>query len=491
MSDVSPEGKIMSDFTVASPLTLTIGGEAAAGRGWIDVVNPATGAVFAQMPDAGAEQVDAAFDAANQAFGDWRGDDAFRRKTLNAMADALAASADEIGRILTAEQGKPLPQAQRELRIGEAYFRYYAELEPPREVVRDDDEVRVEVFRRPLGVVAAIAPFNFPLTLGIGKVAMALAGGNTVVLKPSPYTPLSTLRVGEVMRGVAPDGVFNVVSGNDELGALMTTHPLARGVSFTGSTATGKRIAAAAVGDLKRLVLELGGNDPVIVLDDADVDFTADRLFAAAFTNSGQVCVAPKRIYVPKALRSALVDALADRARAAKVGDGFLADTDLGPLNNAPQRDRVAGLVTDAVAHGATVAAGGKRIEGPGYFYQPTILSDVSDGVRIVDEEQFGPALPVVEYIDVDDAVRRANSGEFGLGSSVWSADPARANAVADRIDAGMSWINTHLVLSPAFPFGGAKWSGIGVEGGLRGLEAFTELQVRYEDKRAPVLSLD
>jgi acyl-CoA reductase-like NAD-dependent aldehyde dehydrogenase len=473
----------MSDFELTSPLTLTIGGEAVPGESLIDVINPATGAPFAQMPAATGAQLDAAFAAADKAFGDWSSDDGRRRKVLLSMADAVEAATDDIVVILTAEQGKPLRESRRELAGAVAWLRYYGGLDVAPEVLRDDSEAHAEVVRRPLGVVAAIAPFNFPVLIGMAKAAPAMRAGSTVVLKPSPYTPLSTLKAGEILRDIVPAGVLNIVSGSDELGPMMTTHPLTRVITFTGSTGTGRKIAAATAAGFKRLVLEMGGNDPAIVLDDVDVEYVADQLFARGFNNNGQACVAAKRIYVPKSLRPAIVDALSDRARAAKVGDGFLPDTQLGPLNNAPQRDRVVDLVDEAVAKGATVAAGGHRIDGPGYFYEPTILSGVSDGLRVVDEEQFGPVLPVVEYHDVDDAVRRANNGQFGLGGSVWSADTDRATAIARRLDTGSAWVNTHTALSPAFPFGGAKWSGVGIEGGRWGIEGVTDPQMVYTAK--------
>jgi acyl-CoA reductase-like NAD-dependent aldehyde dehydrogenase len=260
----------------------------------------------------------------------------------------------------------------------------------------------------------------------------------------------------------------------------MTAHPVPRKISFTGSVATGKRVAAAAAPDLKRVTLELGGNDPAILLDDVDPDAVVDKVFWAAFANNGQVCSAIKRVYVPEALYGRVVDALADRARAVRVGDGAAEGTELGPVNNRPQFERVAELVDDAVRGGARAVAGGSAREGGGYFFEPTILADVSDGTRIVDEEQFGPALPVIAYRDLDDAVERANATHFGLSGSVWSGDPDRGAEVAARLECGTAWSNTHLVLQPHQPFGGAKWSGLGVENGPWGLLAFTELQVLY-----------
>jgi len=317
-----------------------------------------------------------------------------------------------------------------------------------------------------------------PLALAVWKVAPALLAGNTVVLKPSPFTPLTTLRLGELLRDVLPPGVLNVVSGGDELGAWMTSHPVPRKISFTGSIETGKLVAAAAAPDLKRVTLELGGNDPAILLDDADPATVAPALFWGAFANCGQICVAIKRVYVPEKLHEPMVEALAEVARSAKVGNGLEDGTQLGPLNNAPQHERVAELVGDAVGRGARVATGGRAIDGGGYFYEPTILTDLPEGASIVDEEQFGPALPVVPYRDLDEAVARANDTHYGLGASVWSADPDRGGEVARRLECGTAWVNAHMLLPPHQPFGGAKWSGIGVENGPWGLLGFTEIQV-------------
>ena len=308
--------------------------------------------------------------------------------------------------------------------------------------------------------------------------------GNTLVLKPSPFTPLSTLKIGELLRDVFPPGVFNVVSGGDELGAWMTSHPVPRKISFTGSVATGKKVAASAAPDLKRVTLELGGNDPAILLDDVDAADVADRVFRAAFANNGQVCSAVKRVYVPEALYDDVVEAFAAQARSQKVGDGTDPETQLGPINNKPQYERVSELVADAIKGGARAAAGGKPMDGPGYFFEPTILADLTDGTRIVDEEQFGPALPVIPYRDLEDAVERANATHFGLSGSVWSSDPQRAAEVAERLECGTAWANTHLALAPHQPFGGAKWSGLGVENGPWGLYGFTELQVLHRAKR-------
>jgi acyl-CoA reductase-like NAD-dependent aldehyde dehydrogenase len=467
-----------------SEFPMTIGGAPVAAGEVFGVVNPARGEVFATAPECTREQLYAAMRAASGAGASWRADEAMRRAALEKAAEEILAAVDEIAPVLTAEQGKPLAEAQAEVRSVAIWCRYFAKLDLPREVLQDDDAVRIEVQRRPLGVVAAITPWNFPLSLAAWKIAPALRAGNTMVLKPSPYTPLATLKMGEILGRVLPSGVLNVISGSDPLGAWMTAHPVPRKVSFTGSVATGKHVAAAAAPDLKRLTLELGGNDPAILLDDVDPAAIAGRLFWSAFRNNGQVCSAVKRVYVPERLYDEVVEALAGQARSARVGDGTEAGVQLGPVNNAPQFDRVTELVRDAVANGASAVTGGRVLDRPGYFYEPTILAGARDGLRVVDEEQFGPVLPVLAYRDVEDAIERANATNFGLSGSVWGADADRAAQVADRLECGTAWVNTHLALRPDQPFGGAKWSGLGVENGPWGLYGFTELKVVHRAKR-------
>ena len=446
----------------------------------LDVVNPATAHAFAQVPDCRPRELDAAFAAAAAAYPGWASDETARRAALAETADALAAAAQEIAPVLTAEQGKPLAQAVAEVNGASAWFRYYAHLDLPPVVLQDDEVARVRVVRRPVGVVAAIAAWNYPLLIAAFKLAPALRAGNPVVLKPSPYTPLATTMMGEVIARFVPDGVIGIVTGGDELGAWMTRHPVPRKISFTGSTAAGKRVAESAAADLKRLTLELGGNDAAIVLDDADPGAIAEGIFTGAFRNSGQICTAIKRVYVADALHDDLAEALAERARMAKVGDGMDSDTEIGPVNNRPQLERVRDLVADARGSGGQIAAGGFAPDRPGYFYAPTIVTGIGEGVRLVDEEQFGPVVPLMPYRDVDEAVARANATTFGLSGSVWSPDLDRASAVSARLQCGTTWVNTHLAVAPHQPFAGHKWSGLGVENGPEGLAAFTEIQTEY-----------
>ena len=470
----------MSDFV------MTIAGEAAPTEKAFDVVNPATGEPFAEAPDCTRQQLDAAFDAAAKAARDWKADESARRAVLLRAAEVLQGAMAELAPTLTAEQGKPLSDANVEVIASAIWAQYFANLDQPTHVIQDDATAYAELARRPLGVVAAITPWNFPLTLAFWKIAPALLAGNTLVLKPSPFTPLTTLKVGELLRGVFPPGVVNIVSGGDELGAWMTSHPVPRKVSFTGSVETGKKVAISAAPDLKRVTLELGGNDPAIILDDADPAAVAKALFNGAFANNGQVCSAIKRVYVPEALYDDVVEGLAAEARAVKVGEGTEEGVRLGPINNAPQYERVKELVADALSHGATAVTGGHAMDRPGYFFEPTILCGLSDGTRIVDEEQFGPALPVIPYRNVGDAVDRANATHFGLSGSVWGADANRAAEVAAQLECGTAWVNTHLALAPQQPFGGFKWSGLGVENGPWGLAEFSELQVVHRS-RAPL----
>ncbi|MBH0054818.1 MULTISPECIES: aldehyde dehydrogenase family protein [unclassified Salinibacterium] len=458
-------------------IAATSGGKDLNASSSFSVINPATGRFFAEAPSITAEQLHGVFEVAQSAFATWKRDDNYRREVLREMANAVRNGVSSIAPILTAEQGKPLDVAASELMAAAAWFDYYAELEIPREVIRDDAAGYEEIFRRPLGVVSAITPWNFPIALAVWKIAPALRAGNTVVVKPSQFTPMSTLALGQLFRGIVPDGVLNVVSGT--LGSAMVSDPIPRKVSFTGSTEIGKIVALNAADDLKRVTLELGGNDPAIILPDVNVSEVAETLFWNAFYNNGQLCYAVKRVYAHESIRAELTEALGEIARSVKVDDGTVAGAQLGPINNEPQLSRVAELVEDATSNGARTVAGGSRIDRDGYFFQPTILDNVSDSTRVVAEEQFGPVLPVLSYTDIDDAIKRANKSEYGLTASVWSGDPERAYSIAGELDAGQVSINEHgRGVRPHLPFGGHKWSGVGVENGPWGLHGFTELQV-------------
>lgn len=448
-----------------------------------EVINPALDEPFASVPICQQQDLDYAMESAYSAFTRWSKDEDLRKETLLKIANILFNSASTIAPLLTQEQGKPINEASMEVIGAGVWFKYFAELELPKEIIQDDQVAKVEVVRKPLGVVGAITPWNYPLILAAWKIAPALRAGNTIVLKPSPFTPVATAKMAELLKDVVPKGVINVVTGGDELGKMIVSHKIPRKISFTGSISAGKHVAVSAASDLKNVTLELGGNDPAIVLDDVDVAEIAEKLFWGAFNNNGQVCSAIKRVYVHSSKYDELVEALADYAKSVKVGNGLEGDTKLGPINNKPQYLRVKELVNDALSKGAKAVTGGKPLDSKGYFFEPTILTNVSDGIRIVDEEQFGPALPIIAYDDLDDAIKRANATNFGLSGSVWGKDISRASEVASQLECGTAWVNAHLVLAPHQPFGGFKWSGIGVENGPWGLYSFTNIQVLYQSK--------
>ncbi|MFF4172481.1 aldehyde dehydrogenase family protein [Streptomyces sp. NPDC001744] len=434
------------------------------------VVDPATGEAFDEAPDQRPDELDAVVDRARRAWHGWRADPVARTTALRGAADAVETAGDDLARLLTREQGKPLAEAHAEVARTAARLRYFADLAPTTRRIADGRPVDSEIRWRSLGPVAAIVPWNFPLQLAAAKFAPALAAGNTVVLKPSPFTPLATRLLGSVLAAVLPEDVLTVVTGREPLGARLAAHPGIRHVTFTGSVPTGRAVAGAAAASLARVTLELGGNDAAVLLDDVEVDRIADRLFWAAFRNCGQVCMAVKRVYAPARLHAEVVEALAQRARTVAVGAGLAPDTRLGPVNNAPQLARVEQVTRRALADGARAAAGGRRPDGPGYFFAPTVLTDVPPDSPVVTGEQFGPVLPVLPYRSLDEAVEAANGTGFGLGGSVWGTDLDRAEAVAGRLECGTAWINHHAELSLAQPFAGAKDSGVGVAGGPWGL---------------------
>jgi acyl-CoA reductase-like NAD-dependent aldehyde dehydrogenase len=329
-------------------------------------------------------------------------------------------------------------------------------------------------------VVGAIIPWNFPVLLLTFKVPAALIAGNTVVIKPAPTTPLTSLRVGEIMAEIFPPGVVNIVTDQNDLGAYLTQHPDVAKISFTGSSATGKKVMAAAASTLKRITLELGGNDAAIVLPGADPETVAPGIFGGAFMNAGQVCLAIKRAYVHESIYDEVVDRLAALANAAVVDSGLHQGTTIGPLQNRMQYEKVKDYLEVARKDGRIVA-GGEVEDRPGYFIRPTIVADIDDTSRLVAEEQFGPILPVVKYADPEDALKRANASPWGLGGSVWGSDRQKAREIALQMETGTAWINKHLDFGPNIPFGGAKQSGLGVELAEEGLAAFTQVHVINE----------
>ena len=457
---------------------LLIGGQLVPGAATMPVINPATEDVLADAPRASPAQLNDAVAAAKASFAGWSARPLRERgKLLVALADALAACQDDFARLLTEEQGKPLAHAAGEVSHSIDVIRYFSSLDLPLQVIKEDERQKIVRQHTPLGVVAAITPWNFPVILLMMKVAPALLAGNTVVIKPAPTTPLTTLRFGELCAEVLPPGVVNIIVDQNDLGGALTSHPDVAKVAFTGSTATGKKVMASAAQTLKRLTLELGGNDAAIVLDDVDPKVVAPKLFAGATMNSGQVCLAIKRLYVHDSIYDEMCGELGKLAQATIVDDGIKQGTQMGPLQNKAQFEKVKGFLDAAKRYGKIVAGGGV-LPRKGYFISPTIVRDIADDSRLVSEEQFGPVVPVLRYNDLDDAIARANDTDYGLGCTVWSSDPERALDVARRVEAGVIWINKHLDLPPDIPMGGAKQSGIGAELGQEGLEEFTQAKI-------------
>jgi acyl-CoA reductase-like NAD-dependent aldehyde dehydrogenase len=451
----------------------------------LDVINPALGTVFARCPAAGPAELDRAVAAARRAFPAWRARSFAERAALvKRMSQLLRERQNELAELLTREQGKPLAQSVAEIDRGAAQSDGMVGIEIPVEVIADDADKHIELRYRPLGVVGIITPWNAPVNLALGPLVSALYTGNTVVLKPSPYTPLTTLKVGELLNEVFPAGVVNVLAGGDDLGAAMTAHAGIDKISFTGSVATGKKVLASAAATLKRVTLELGGNDPAIVLDDVDVKAVAKKIFFASFVNSGQVCMAIKRIYAHESIYRELCDALVEEAKKAKVGNGLDAGTELGPLQNKMQYDKVVDIIEATKKAGATILAGGDIPAGPGYFLPPTLVTDIADDSRLVQEEQFGPVVPILKFSDIDDAVRRANDTRYGLSGSVWTKDLQRGTEIAARLEVGTAWVNQHRATSAFVPFGGAKESGLGRQYSALGLKSYMEPEVVSVAKR-------
>jgi acyl-CoA reductase-like NAD-dependent aldehyde dehydrogenase len=464
---------------------MTINGQGVRSAKSIDVINPANEMAFAQVPVCTKEQLDLAVSAGRTAFTTWRCTLlAERQSALRAAGDALFAVAEELGRLFTREQGRPTEGAIREIKGAAKWLKSFADMSPPVHVSEDSEKVFVETRYQPLGVVCAIAPWNFPVSLAIWKIAPALLAGNTMVLKPSPFTPLCTLKMGELFRDIFPPGVLNVISGDDDLGPMMTTHPGFDKIAFTGSTETGKRVLASAAKDLKRVTLELGGNDAAIVFPDVDLDTIATKIFFGAFFNSAQICVATKRLFVHQDIYDDLRDRLIALAKSMKVGDGAEDGVVLGPLQNKRQYDRVQDLIADAKATGLTVYQGAPGPPGNGYFVPVTIVDNPSDASRVVREEAFGPVLPMLKFSTVEEAVERANASEYGLAGAIWSKNIDQAIEVARRLETGTVWINQNLDLRPDTPFAGHKASGFGVENGLAGLLEYMNPQAIYVSRR-------
>jgi acyl-CoA reductase-like NAD-dependent aldehyde dehydrogenase len=461
---------------------MTIGGKTVSADSYVDIRNPAnTEEVVGQAPVGTKQHLDKAVAAAAKAYSTWRfSSEEERVNACNAIAKVCTDHADELAVLLTKEQGKPLGGLGSRFEMGgcAGWAGYTGSLSLPDKVLEDSADRHVVQKRVPLGVVGSITPWNWPLLIAIWHIVPGIRTGNTVVIKPSPFTPLSTLRMVELINEALPPGLVNVISGGDDLGAELTNHQGIDKIIFTGSIATGKKVMASAAKSVTPVTLELGGNDAGILLPGEDPAKFAEGLFFGSMINSGQTCGALKRLYVHEKDLDATVAALSGFAANIPMGDGLDESSLLGPLQNERQFKRVIELVEDAKAHGGTCVTGGEPTGGPNYFYPVTFVTGISDGVRLVDEEQFGPVLPIITYTDLDDAIARANGTDFGLDASVWGSDAKETARVAAQLEAGTVFINKHAEIAPNVPFGGIKCSGLGVEFAEEGLAAYTSIKI-------------
>lgn len=463
---------------------MAIGGNLVVGTGSIDVVDPATGRSFANAPRATKGDLELAVKHASSAQKSWRMTPiAERQMMLRQAGDLLLEHAEEAGRLFTLEQGRPLALGRREIEASANWLKTFSTIDLPIDVTEDSDVRRIEVHHEPIGVVCGIVPWNFPVLLATWKIAPALLTGNSIVLKPSPFTPLCMLKIGELFRSIFPPGVLNVITGGDELGPWMTAHEGFSKISFTGSTATGKRVAKTAADSLKRITLELGGNDAAIVMADVDVDEVAERIFTGAFFNSAQICVATKRLYVHEAIYDRLLAKLVEIAKSVRVGPGIEPGVTFGPIQNRPQYERVSRLIEDAKSSGLTLLYGSEVPDNGGYFIPLTLVDNPPEASAVVVEEAFGPVLPVLKFSNLDDVIERANASEYGLAGAVWSKNVELAVEIAHRLDTGTVWINENMYLPAGTPFGGHKLSGFGIENGLSGLLEYTQPKSIYISK--------
>ncbi len=466
---------------------MLIGGEWVGSRNGntIEVINPSTGEVVDTAPRATVEDAREAIDVAERAFAVWsEWPQAKRAEVLKRAVALFHLHEKDLATLLTKEQGKPIREAILEIRRFAHTIDYYAGLGKNIRggyIPQIDENTYGLILRRPLGVCGAIVPWNFPVSLMGNKIGPALLAGNTMVIKPAETTPLTDLRVvGLFAEAGLPNGALNVVTGQGSVvGEEIATNPKVRKIGFTGSTEVGRRVMASAAATLKHVTLELGGSDPMIVCDDADIDNAVKAAATGRFFNCGQACLAIKRLYLFDSIADDFTNQLVARVKKLRVGNGLAEGTIIGPLHSRSQRDEVESQVEDAVSRGAKVLAGGARPQGVeydrGHFYLPTLVADVPEDSKLVSEEVFGPALPILRVKNLDEAIEKANASIYGLGSSIWTNDLNRATRAAERIEAGYTWINSGQVIYDELPFGGLKQSGMGKEHGPEALDYYTE----------------
>jgi acyl-CoA reductase-like NAD-dependent aldehyde dehydrogenase len=463
---------------------------AAANETWMDVINPATSEVLDRVPAGTKNDVDAAVESAEAAFGTWSKKTTRERGLILYHAAELVRQQHQVlAHQLTLEQGKPTREATDEVRGCANILEYYAAIagKPAGEAIHLGTAGDCMVTREPLGVCGAIIPWNMPVLIMGWKVGPALLAGNTLVLKPASRTPLTTLKIAAILLDAGvPPGVLNVVTGAGEtVGAALVKHPLVQKISFTGDCATGHQIRQMTAHQNKEITLELGGSDPMIVMDDADIDRAVEGALRGRFYNAGQVCTAVKRLYLHEKIAPEFTKKLKARTEALNVGDGLLPATDIGPMTGKDQLARIAAQVKEATEREeGTILCGGCTLRGKeyerGFFYQPTLVTDVAPGTSLVTNEIFGPVLPVMTIPDLDAAIGEANRTRYGLGASVWTKDIGTVKRVYREVRAGIIWVNRHLTVPPEVPFGGVNESGIGRENGFNALESYSRTKTLY-----------
>ncbi|MCS7088563.1 MAG: aldehyde dehydrogenase family protein [Thermoflexales bacterium] len=455
----------------------------------IRVDDPATCEILDEVPLGTAQDVDDAVQAAKRAFESWKRISASERaELLHEVSRRIRAHKEELVELLTREEGKPLPENEEEVVWTYNTFDYYAELGRHlrgRVIPSTEDGVLNFVIKEPYGVVGCIVPWNYPLLLLAWKVAPALAAGNTVVIKPSEMTPLTTLQLCEIAFGHLPPGVVNVVTGDGTTGEALVRHPDVPMIAFTGSLSTGQKIASIAAPMMKKTHFELGGKDAFVVCDDADPELAARVVAYAALINAGQVCTSTERVYVPQTMAHRFTDAVVDFVRSLNLGHGLDPNTDMGPMIGDRYRQKVVDHVRDALARGARVLTGGNIPNRPGYFYEPTVLVDVNHSMKVMTEETFGPVIPIMTYRDFDEAIRLTNDSIYGLGACLYTSDAKKVRRFFEDVKAGTIWINDPLTDNYAGPFGGMKYTGGGRELGEEGLEEFRETKHVHWDIEA------
>ncbi|CAL5873715.1 uncharacterized protein PFLUO_LOCUS7997 [Penicillium psychrofluorescens] len=444
-------------------------------------INPANSKPNPEVPVSTQEDVDRAVKSARNAFKKWsKTSFEERRAALSAFAKAIEANAHMFAKTLTMEQGKPLNQAATEVEMTITWIRAMIQIEIKENVIEEKDDLKIVQRYVPMGVAGAIVPWNFPMLLAIGKVVSAVYTGNSVIVKPSPFTPYCDLKLAELATRFFPPGVVQCLSGDDSLGPMLTEHPDIDKISFTGSTATGKRVMASCAKNLKRVTLELGGNDPAIICDDVDIDAIIPKIGISSYLCSSQICMMIKRLYVHEKIYDTFLEKMIAFVKTLKIGDGTEPDVFFGPIQNKMQFEKAKALLSSITTEKLKVVLGGSINDSHGYFVHPTIIDNPPELSRIVQEEPFAPILPIVKWSNEDDVLDKANALGTGLGASVWTKDFERATRIANQLQAGSVWVNSHFDISPKVPFGGHKQSGIGTEWGLTGLLGYCNSQTQW-----------